>query len=694
MATAFELTRPTQGGRFDVTIYQMGWRLGGKGASGRGADDRIEEHGLHLWMGFYENAFRLMRECYAELGRDPRACHIASWEDAFSPAPHAAVVDRSPSGAWEPWVAHFPPGRGMPGDPLDDRNPFSVQGYMLQATALVIELIRSTQGGGDVRRPRHRAADGAGALAAAVDELLRYGRFATTAVLHEATDLLDALMATLLPTEHRAADGPLLQLIDGLAAEARRALAQAVGGDPALGRLWQVADLILAILRGALRFGLPWHPRGFDAIDDYEWRDWLRLNGATEASLDSGFVRGIYDLAFAYEGGDPARPRLAASVALRGAMRMFFTYRGSLFWRMNAGMGDIVFAPFYEVLRRRGVRFEFFHRLSDLALSAAVDGEPPHVTALAFDVQARVRGGRDYEPLVMVRDLPCWPAEPDYAQLDDGDALRDGGVRFESPWEPRAVGSRTLRVGDDFDFVVLAVGLGAVPVACPALVARDLRWRSMTERVGTVATQAFQLWMRDDMRALGWRRPAVNLSGFVEPFDTWADMGHLIPEESWSGRTRAIAYFCSALPDRGEPGEAHHDAQRARVRDNVVGFLERDVGALWPGALHRDGSFRWEALVASGAAGAAAAGPARVDTQFFTANVRPSDRYVLSLPGTQRYRVSPLDTGVDNLTCAGDWTESGLNTGCVESAVMSGLLAAHALSRSPPLEAIIGYDHP
>ena len=33
--------------------------------------DRIEEHGLHLWMGFYENAFRLMRECYAEAGRDP-----------------------------------------------------------------------------------------------------------------------------------------------------------------------------------------------------------------------------------------------------------------------------------------------------------------------------------------------------------------------------------------------------------------------------------------------------------------------------------------------------------------------------------------------------------------------------------------------------------------------------------------------
>ena len=68
LAAAFELTRPQHEGRYEVTIYQLGWRLGGKGASGRGPAGRIEEHGLHLWMGFYENAFRLVRECYAELG--------------------------------------------------------------------------------------------------------------------------------------------------------------------------------------------------------------------------------------------------------------------------------------------------------------------------------------------------------------------------------------------------------------------------------------------------------------------------------------------------------------------------------------------------------------------------------------------------------------------------------------------------
>ena len=72
----------------------------------------------------------------------------------------------------------------------------------------------------------------------------------------------------------------------------------------------------------------------------------------------------------------------------------------------------------------------------------------------------------------------------------------------------------------------------------------------------------------------------------------------------------------------------------------------------------------------------------------------PSDRYAMALPGTVAYRISPLDPGFSNFTVAGDWTETGLNSGCVESAVMSGRLAAHALSGSPALDEITGYDHP
>jgi hypothetical protein len=84
----------------------------------------------------------------------------------------------------------------------------------------------------------------------------------------------------------------------------------------------------------------------------------------------------------------------------------------------------------------------------------------------------------------------------------------------------------------------------------------------------------------------------------------------------------------------------------------------------------------------------------RFDSQFWTANVNPSDRYVLALPGSMKYRISPLDNTYDNLTIAGDWTECGFNEGCVEAATMSGRLAAHAISQSPPLKDIVGYDHP
>jgi uncharacterized protein with NAD-binding domain and iron-sulfur cluster len=462
--------------------------------------------------------------------------------------------------------------------------------------------------------------------------------------------------------------------------------------------LWEVAELILATLRGAIRFRLAFDPRGLDAIDDYDCREWLRLNGASEAATNGAFIRALYDLAFAYENGDPERPAIAAGSALRGAFRAFFTYRGAFFWKMHAGMGDIVFAPLYQVLCRRGVRFEFFHKLTSVGLSPPEDPSP-HVATLDFDVQARPRAGGEYQPLVPVRGLPCWPAQPKFDELEGGAALAASGIDFESQWDERRVGRRTLRVGADFDFVVLGVGLGALPYVCGALLERDARFRDMVEHVKSVPTQAFQLWLDRDLAELGWSAPSINLSGFVEPFDTWADMTHLVPREDWAKPPRTIAYFCSVLPDAEQPRGAESasafvtEASR-RVRDHAATFLTRDVGHLWPAAQPVGQDFDWNALVVADPSRAEASGAARFESQYFTANVRPSDRYSQALPGTTQYRISPLDRSYDNLTLAGDFTSSSLNMGCVEGAVMSGLLAAHALSGFPELSAIVGYDHP
>lgn len=706
LAAAFELSHPMHGGKYEITIYQAGFRLGGKGASGRGPADRIEEHGLHLWMGFYENAFRLMRACYQELGRDPRSCPIADWTEAFTPAPHVGVTERSAGGGWSPWVAHFPPAHGMPGDPLPGTNPFTLREYLVRAAQLVVELIRAAE----ARRDPRAAAGGSeggwpsmaseGSVVDAVNRLLRYGQLATTAALLEAAVLLRSALSLLLPRLARpnSPEDVLPRLVDAVGAAAQRQLGALVGDDRELRRVWEIVDLVLAVIRGCLRFGLATHPRGFDAIDEYDWRDWLRLNGASDAALDSAFLRGIYDLMFAYEDGDVSRPRFAAGVALRGAMRMFFTYRGSLFFRMNAGMGDVVFAPLYEVLRRRGVAFRFFHRLRDVILAPAQPGEHPWVERLVFDVQAEVAGGGEYLPLVDVHGLPCWPSRPLYGQLVDGERLAREGWAFESQWETRKAGTKTLRVTEDFDMVVLGVGLGAIPHVARELVERSPAWKACVTAGKTVSTQAFQIWMTAGMAELGWSGAPASVSGFVEPFDTWADMTHLLPAESWKGPTRSIAYFCSVLPEPPPStvaeGAAYVSSRSAEVRENAVRFLNHDIRWLWPSAARRGSGFRWEVLADEGAPAPGREGEARFDAQFWHAAVDPSDRYALSLPGTIQHRLSPLDLSFDNLTVAGDWTASGLNSGCVESAVMSGLLAAHAIAGIPRLEDIIGYDHP
>lgn len=695
ITAAFELTRPEHQGRYRVTVYQLGWRLGGKGASGRGPADRIQEHGLHLWMGFYENAFRLIRECYAELKRDPATCRIADWRDAFTPDPFNGIMDWSPRGEWSPWTARMPAFDGLPGDPANELPRWTISDYLARSVELVRALLVSAQATLSGTEPEAPSAPkGVGTpemLLESMSSVLKLGQFATLAAAVEALGLMEAALGTL----RRYPENLLLRFHEAVAASLRGQFEKLLGSDDRLRRIWEIIDMMLAVIRGSLRFRLMTDPRGFDAIDDYDCREWLRLNGASEGTINGAFVRALYDLTFAYEDGDVRRPRVAAGQGLRGAFRAFFTYRGAFFWKMRSGMGDVVFAPFYEVLKRRGVRFEFFHRLEEVRLVAPeqlAPGERPYVEALEFDVQARVAGGGEYQPLVDVRGLPCWPAAPDYGQLVEGERIERESWAFESHWDRRKVGTRTLRVGKDFDLVVLSVGGGAIRHVCKQLVERDPRWRDMVEHVKTVPTQACQLWLSSSMPELGWQHPPVNISAFVKPFDTWADMSHLAPEESWPQPPAAIAYFCSVLPDvpeeeRLRPAFPHE--QHERVRRNTLRFLQKDICRLWPRAHGETDGFRWDLLV-----GSRESGEDRLASQYWTANVNPTDRYTLTLPGSLKYRLSPLDNTYDNLTVAGDWTDCGFNQGCVEAAMMSGRLAAHALSGAPRIEEIVGFDHP
>jgi uncharacterized protein with NAD-binding domain and iron-sulfur cluster len=699
LATAFELSRPVHDGKYAVTVYQMGFRLGGKGASGRGPADRIEEHGLHLWMGFYENAFRLMRECYAELGRDPKKCRISDWTEAFVPDHLCGVMDQSPDGRWSPWMVHLPPMPGLPGDSDTASVQWTMTDYLQRSVTLVrtlLETIRTGVGGAaDVTESRPPGPVGAapGELSLMMKRLMGVGGLAGFGGLIEGMRILDEV-ARILPRFPRDA---VLGFHQVLADAARAQIERMTSNNDGLRRLWEVAELVLATIRGIIRDGLATDPRGFSAIDHLDCRQWLRQNGASERAVNSAFLRALYDLAFAYEDGDVSRPGIAAGQAVRGAVRAFFTYRGAFFWKMQSGMGDVVFAPLYEVLSKRGVAFEFFHRLENVGLGPAQPDERPHVQTLTFALQARTRKGKRYRPLVDVRGLPCWPSNPDWDQLVGGAAMRRANRCFESHWDPRSVGEKTLTVGRDFDIVVLAIGVGAVPSVCREIVDSDPRWRQMVAKVKSVPTQALQLWLRKDIRELGWKDGSLNISGYVEPFDTWADMPQLIREETFPTPVKSVAYFCSVLRDGTEEEMKRPDypeRRQAEVRDNAIRFLKRDLPVLWPNVVGRGGRFRWDLLAGPTSRAPRKVDQRHIDSQYLRANVEPSDRYCLSLPGSLAARISPLDQTYDNLTVAGDWTDCGFNEGCVEAAVMSGRLAAHAVSLYPPLDQITGFDHP
>jgi hypothetical protein len=244
--------------------------------------------------------------------------------------------------------------------------------------------------------------------------------------------------------------------------------------------------------------------------------------------------------------------------------------------------------------------------------------------------------------------------------------------------------------------VVLGISIGSLPYLCRELIDHDPRWAVMTDQVKSVQTQAFQLWLRRSMEELsGEAEQVAAVGGYLEPFDTYADMRQLIERESWGRQVKSIVYFCNSMPTPKGPADKNDRGfprrERQKVYENARRFLSEGMAPLWPRGVYRyPTEFRWDLL----AGDSGQTGYHRLESQYWRANVNPSDRYVQSIPGTARFRLHPGDSGFDNLFLAGDWTECGLNAGCVEAAVMSGMLAANAICGTPRLEEIVGLDHP
>jgi uncharacterized protein with NAD-binding domain and iron-sulfur cluster len=644
----------------------------------------------------------MMRECYAEVQKrkwGPKAkegnrlAH-GSMEEAFFPEPHIGVAIPEFVGdetldlrkTWNIWSSHLPPAKGLPGEPLDaDSNPFTVANYILRCLDLIKTLMLSTIGPADGPKPGKPRPEGRSTFDEAIEldfsfdparsprqlvewlaKIVRGGLLTTAAGLLQAVTTVETLVFQKLDQTTDAGDS-ILKLLEAVAAQSRKLLRDAVAVDPRLRYKTEIIDIVMTIAVGLYRNRVLFDEQGLDVINGLDYREWLLQNGATKSSVNSQFLTGIYDLTFAYRDGDRTRPALAAGVALRGALRMFFTYRGAMFWRMHTGMGDTVFAPLYKVLKARNVKFHFLHSLTEMGFLFGANNKR-HITRLAFDAPTT--------PLAddqVLDHFGCWPAAP-----------------------PASIGERkkmTIEVGADFDAVILATGvddfreiLDRSGDGSESFFKHVPAWRTMCKEVKTVATQAAQVWLSKDLEQLGWYRGPGIFTAFGAPFETWADMTQTkASEKAWratkrhpavkTDAARTIAYFCAVLP---ESDLKKNPDKTAIVDANLTNLLTEKIKPIWPATTKRDngaGSF--------------------VIKRYVQANWERSDRYTLSLPSSIEYRMSPLDPSVANLAVAGDWTASGLDAGCVEAAVMSGMLAALAITNDQPeFETIVGYDHP
>jgi uncharacterized protein with NAD-binding domain and iron-sulfur cluster len=452
-------------------------------------------------------------------------------------------------------------------------------------------------------------------------------------------------------------------------------------------------DVWLTALRGMLADGV--FTRGFDVINNEDLRAWLTRHGGDPVlCVNSAPVHAMYSQLFAFEDGIPSRPNLEAGTALRWIMRMSFAYRGGVMYRMQAGMGDAVFAPLYQVLARRGVRFAFFHRVEDIGADAQ------GVSTVRMTVQATLANG-DYRPLVDVKGLPCWPDAPDYGQIVPAQAalMQAYAVDLESWWSDwparyrEAFGAdlprRVLERGRDFDQVVLGLPVATLPLVAPGLLKASPALAASAAALRTVPTQACQIWLDHTTRELGWADQPQGqepiLTNFSMPYDTWAAMSQVLPSEDWAAHApqpASVQYFCGAmalpglaeLPPQSDAGFPARAASQAKA--NALELLKGRIGALWPAASQ---GFPWQWLVDP----ERGAGPARFDRQYWRANVDPSERYVLSVAGSSASRLDTSGSGLPKLFLAGDWLKTGLDSGCVEAAVMSGMQASRAISGFP-----------
>jgi len=643
---------------WDITVYERSWRLGGKGASGRNAqfDQRIEEHGIHIWLGFYDNAFKLITQAFESMGH--------KWEDYFT-ATDLTVFEEVVRGERKPWPIEFPTNQDVPGT-VDymDYTPFEL---LIQALKRGVAIILEMAGLDMDEEPDDDSVDSfAEKLLNAVNPipglLQKLLRWIENLFEKVAEELDEFILAEAIGFQKLL--NSFAPIVDDLPDELRRG--------------WILLGVGLATLIGMIKDDV--FTKGFAAIDDQDFRAWYESHGASKQFTEGPLLQALYDLVFAYEQGDTNRPNLSAGAALYCFMRMGADYKGSIFWMMNMGMGDTIFTPLMELLKKKGVKFEFFQQIEEVTLT---EDQSQIASVKMTSLVELADGAKSYDPYVSVKNLhgiewPCWPSEPLYDQIDPKQAAQlkkiyaEDRADIESNWIAWDQGkSYELNLGTDYDLVICGLTKRVLQeVAKPLEVIP--RWKQMIDNLATVTTQGGQFWFEKDVEEMGYdpgdpkyQGQAAVTGGYVLPMSTLADFSHLTASEDWSGMIPKYNPYCVGvmpMPDPPVPPSHQKYPKEAYEYVKTKGWewLNKNAPYLWP---------NWD--------------PKQIQDdryQYWRPGINWTEHYVLSLPGTAQYRLGANDLGVKNLFLAGDWTYNVLNAACVESSTVSGMLCAKALT--------------
>ncbi len=678
----------------DITVYTMGWRLGGKGAAGCNFErsQRIEEHGIHLFGNFYPNTFGVMKEVQEVSYHDfiPSNLQVMTeWQDRrwqLFPTRYAHVGS-------EPWQDPEPVNiEALPEKLILSLRAILKSGWQLRF-ARIKHAVGLDSGPKEKPWPSLDAPPGVTILSWFIEPFVHKlaKRIAKT----------DGYTGEPLPRPPSSAPPshpyPLgLRLVMGIF----RALAYL---SSRMRYQYEQIDALIASFHGFTVDDLA--TRGIDAIDSWDHREWLRDHGISEMTLNSAVVSAAPSICLQFPGGDSTKPpSMSAAAYLTFVLRQVMA-GGNAFHFFRAGTGETVFLPWYRKAKALGVKFEFFQKVTDVVPNA--DGSS--IERVEIDIQARGIGG-EYEPLEVAKDgRAVWNANTPYAKLERGEEMRARQVNLESwwaDWEP--VGQRTLRLGEDFDYVVMAIPVGAQRWACPSLLATGhapaggVDWQTMVEGMETIPSQAVQIWMKPDLQTCGLPDRELLFRGeryagpsYSLPLNLWTDFSDLIPLENWQETVpQTLIYWCGPMQDEGMAPFHDHGfpaEERKRVQWSTAQDF-RTLGNLLPNATLASNprSLDFDLLVCDGD-DAGLVGEMRLLAQHLRPNIDPNERYVLSKPGHLEYRRKAWESGFDNMALAGDWIFTGINIGSFEGAVMSGKLASHALTATPPLDDIWGY---